>query len=192
MSGNNARPGADRRTFIGSAALGLFTFQIAGCGKLLSPRSARLQGAAIDHFAPDEADILSWFGETLVPGARQAGIVHYIDANLGRSPGESLLTARYLDILPPYSEFYRAGLTSLDAYAIRQFGKGFVEATAAEKDALIAPMLGGKVPGWRGPPAPLFYLAVRSDAVDLVYGTRAAFERMNVPYVAHIDPPSDW
>ena len=192
MSGNNGRPGADRRTFIGSAALGLFTFQIAGCGKLLSPRDARLQGAPIEHFSPDESDILSGFGEALVPGARQAGIVHYVDANLGRPPGESLLTARYLDILPPHADFYRAGLKALEAHAIRQFGKPFVKVAAAEQDALIAPMLGGNVPGWSGPPAPLFYLAVRSDAADLVYGTQAAFARMNVPYAAHIEPPSDW
>ena len=53
-------------------------------------------------------------------------------------------------------------------------------------------MLGGGLEGWDGPPQPLFYLAIRSDAADLVYGTVDAFERMGLPYVPHIEPPSRW
>ena len=35
-------------------------------------------------------------------------------------------------------------------------------------------------------------IAVRSDAADLVYGTPDAFERLGLPYVAHIEPPTTW
>ena len=47
-------------------------------------------------------------------------------------------------------------------------------------------------PGWEGPPAPLFYLLARSDAVDAVYGTPEGFERLGIPYMAHIAPPRAW
>jgi hypothetical protein len=33
---------------------------------------------------------------------------------------------------------------------------------------------------------------VRSDAVDVVYGTPAGFEALGVPYMEHIMPPRRW
>lgn len=185
-------PVQNRRTLLKSAALGLFAFQVAGCDKLLSPGDARDQGAALKILSGDEADLLEAFGEALVPGARTAGIAHYVDANLARTAPDSLLTVRYLDVLPPHDMFYKAGLKALNATARAILGKPFALASEAEAKPLIASLLPGKVVGWDGPPPPLFYLAVRSDAADLVYGTRAAFERMNVPYMAHIEPPGDW
>ena len=32
----------------------------------------------------------------------------------------------------------------------------------------------------------------RPDAIDVVYGTKAGFEQLGVPYMAHIEPPSRW
>jgi len=182
----------DRRTLLKSAALGLFAFQVAGCDKLLSPGDARAQGATLEILSADEAALLEAFGEALVPGARTAGIAHFVDANLSRAAPDSLLTLRYLDVLPPHDVFYKAGLKALDAAARASLGKPFAQASEAEANPLIASLLPGKVAGWDGPPPPLFYLAVRSDAADLVYGTRAAFARMNVPYMPHIEPPEDW
>ena len=127
-----------------------------------------------------------------MPGAGAAGIAHYVDANLARPVDSSLLTVRYLDVLPPHDAFYKAGLAVLDEAAVRTLGKPFAQASAAEARPLIAALLPAQVSGWTGPPPPLFYLAVRSDAADLVYGTRAAFERMDIPYMAHIEPPADW
>lgn len=182
----------DRRGFLRNTALGLFSFQIAGCDRLLTPREAREQGADLAIFSAEEGALLESFGESLVPGAREAGLLHFVDANLQRAPGDSLLTARYLDILPPHADFYTAGLKALQAYATAKLGKGFGQASEAERAALIRPMLGGTLEGWDGPPPPLFYLAVRSDAIDLVYGTSKALERMSVPPMAHIQPKSDW
>ena len=71
-------------------------------------------------------------------------------------------------------------------------GAPFAEVSTAAAKPLIAGMLPGTIKPWAGPPPPLFYLAVRSDAADLVYGTPAAFARMQVPYMAHIEPPADW
>lgn len=192
MSNASEGTATTRRTLLKSAALGLFAFQVGGCRKLLSPQDAREQGADLTTFSAEEAALLEAFGEALVPGARKAGIAHYVDANLARPAGESLLTVRYLDVLPPHDAFYKGGLRALDAAAQKQFGKPFVRAGAAEVKPLIAGMLPGTVDGLDGPPPPLFYLAVRSDAADLVYGTKAAFERMNIPYMPHIDPAKDW
>ena len=185
-------PQPNRRTLLKSAAMGLFAFQVAGCDKLLSPGDARDQSATLKILSAAEAILLEAFGEALVPGARAAGIAHYVDANLARAAPDSLLTVRYLNVLPPHDAFYKSGLKALDATSRRSLGKSFALASEAETTPLIASLLPGKVTGWDGPPPPLFYLAVRSDAADLVYGTRAAFERMNVPYMAHIEPPGDW
>ncbi len=47
--------------------------------------------------------------------------------------------------------------------------------------------------GWtNAPPAPLFYFALRSDAIDVTYGTMAGFERLDIPYMAHIEPARPW
>lgn len=181
-----------RRAVLKSAALGLFAFHVSGCTKVMTPAAAREQGAALQVLTREEAVTLEAFGEALVPGAREAGIAHYIDANLARPPGDSLLTVRYLDVLPPHDAFYKAGLKALDEAAVRLTGMPFAVSAPAAVRPLVAALLPAKVEGWNGPPPPLLYLAVRSDAADLVYGTRAAFERMDIPYMAHIEPPSDW
>lgn len=183
---------ATRRTALKSAALGLFAFQIGATELLLSPAAARTRGARLRVLTAAEMALLEAFGEALVPGARQAGIAHYVDANLARPVGQSLLTVRYLDVLPPHDAFYKQGLAALDRAALAAFGKPFALADEPARNALIAGMLPGTVSGWSGPPAALFYLAVRSDGADLVYGTKAALERMNVPTMAHIEPRSPW
>jgi hypothetical protein len=183
---------ADRRTMLRHGAAGLFLFTLGGCDVLMSPDEARKRGASIRHLSEQETETLEAFGEALVPGARNAGIAHYVDANLQRPHADNLLTVRYLDVLPPYLDFYAEGLKALDETSQTAMGKTFAE--LGEKDAarIIRPMLGGSIEGWKGPPAPLFYLAVRSDAADLVYGTVASFERMGLPYMPHIEPPSPW
>lgn len=184
--------GPNRRTLLKSVALGLFMFKVGGVEALISPAEARSRGAALSILSAEDAALLEAFGEALVPGARAAGIAHFVDANLARPHHESLLTARYLDVLPPHDAFYRSGLAALDAASRAVLGTPFAQASAASAKPLIAAMLPGTIAPWQGPPAALFYLAVRSDAADLVYGTRAAFDRMQVPYMAHIEPPSDW
>lgn len=185
-------PAPSRRALLKGAALGLFAFHISGCQQLLTPAAARERGATLQVLTAAEAALLEAFGEALVPGARGAGIAHYVDANLARPADASLLTLRYLDVAAPHDAFYKAGLAALDEAAVRTLGKPFAAASAAEAKPLIAALLPAAVSGWSGPPSPLFYLAVRSDAADLVYGTRAAFERMDIPYMAHIEPPADW
>lgn len=175
-----------------SAALGLFAFEVSGIEALLSPAQARAKAAAFTVLSAAEAALLEAFGEALVPGARAAGIAHFVDANLARPHAASLLTARYLDVLPPHDAFYKEGLAALDRASRVLLGAPLTQVSPEAAKPLIAAMLPGTISPWVGPPPALFYLAVRSDAADLVYGTRAAFARMKVPYMAHIDPPADW
>jgi hypothetical protein len=43
----------------------------------------------------------------MVPGAKAAGIVPFVDSQIVVAPDDSLLTARYFGIEPPYGDFYR-------------------------------------------------------------------------------------
>jgi hypothetical protein len=181
-----------RRQFIAAATVGALTFQVGGIDVLLTPAQARVQGAAFGVLTPAEVRALEALGECLVPGARVAGVAHYVDANLRRSPATSLLMLRYLDVLPPHSDFYRLGLGALDTASMRQHGQVFADLGEAAATSLVAAIAKADPDGWQGPPAPLFYFALRGDAVDIVYGTRAGFEKLGVPYLAHIEPASDY
>ena len=175
-----------------SAAIGLFSYSLAGCDALLSPKDAHEKGADFLKLSAAQVVTLDALGEAIVPGARVAGLSHYIDANLARDVGASLLMVRYLDVSMPQSEFYKRGLAALDSHCLDKVGKTFADLVETETTPIIASLLGGSPSGWEkisnAPPAPLFYLAVRGDAIDIVYGTMAGFEALDVPYVGHIDP----
>ena len=49
-----------------------------------------------------------------------------------------------------------------------------------------------KIDGWQGPPGALVYFVLRSDAVDVVYGTMEGYQQLGVPYMAHIAPEKRW
>ncbi|WP_353257894.1 gluconate 2-dehydrogenase subunit 3 family protein, partial [Hyphomonas sp.] len=133
----------NRRTLLKSAAFGLFAFKVAGADMLLSPAEARARRAALSKLSAEDAARLEAFGEALVPGARAAGLAHFVDANLARPHGESLLTVRYLDVLPPHDAFYKAGLAALDAASRAVLGGPFEGVSAAAARPLIAAMLPG-------------------------------------------------
>ena len=58
--------------------------------------------------------------------------------------------------------------------------------------AFIDQVRQNKLEGWKGPAGPFVYLILRSDAVDVVYGTMAGYEALNIPYMAHIAPTNKW
>lgn len=184
--------GKTRREFLRKGGLGLLLFQIDGVARWLTPRAARAEGLPFEVLTASEVRILEAFGETLLPGAAEAGIAHFVDRHLSVPAADSLLMIRYLDVPPPYAPFYRAGLASLEHFAQAQHGAPFAALPAHERTALVRAMSGENPEGWEGPPAPLFYFAVRADAVDVVYGTMEGFEKLGVPYMAHIEPPTRW
>jgi hypothetical protein len=57
---------------------------------------------------------------------------------------------------------------------------------------VLAALLAPAVADWNGPPPLLVYLTLRNDAVDVVYGSEAAYDKLNLPYMAHIAPLRPW
>jgi hypothetical protein len=118
--------------------------------------------------------------------------VHFVDQQLAADAADCLLLIRYLDVPPPYADVYRGGLAALEAASRTAHARAFAELTAEQATALVRTMSEKDPPGWQGPPAPLFYFAARSDAVDVVYGTEEGFAKLRIPYMAHIRPPTPW
>jgi hypothetical protein len=183
-----------RREFLRRSAIagGLaLPFTIAGRTVLASPAEARAAAAPFQYLTEGEATDLDVLGESLVPGSAAAGLAHYIDHQCACPPADSLLMGRYLGLEPPFGPFYRATLAAAREFLARAPGE------TAHRASALATALHGAFTGkpfniWNGPPAGLVYFVLRSDAVDVVYGTPAGFERLGVPYMAHILPPAGW
>jgi hypothetical protein len=183
---------ARRRLIVKGAALGALAYTIGGTEVLLSPREARAQDVPLKVLTADERAALESLGDTLLPGAKDAGLAHYVDQQLSVPAGEALLVARALGVMPPYANFYRAGLAGLDAASHKAHGAKFAALTQEKRDAFVE-QLRQKVPeGWSGPPSPFFYFVSRADAVDVYYGTVEGFERLGIPYMPHIAPLKRW
>src|SRR6266581_1285413 len=183
----------ERRDFMKGAATGALAFTVGGVEVLLTTREARAQNVPFRLLRADEAETIEALGETLVPGARAAGIAHFIDQQLSVPPEDALLEARILNVRPPYANFYRAALGAVDrASQALNNGRAFAELTQAEQRSLVDAMRQNKVEGWQGPGGPFVYLVLRSDAVDVVYGTMEGYASLGIPYMPHIAPTKRW
>jgi hypothetical protein len=179
----------DRREFLRST----ITSAIAlGSTSVLTPREAWSQNRPLQMLKIEEAQLLEAVGEVLVPGARTAGFTHYIDRQVSAPPGNSLLEARIVNIEPPFIEFYRKVVSHLDASSHAMFGQRFSQLTFERQRALVESMRTGKLEGWLGAHGPSAYFILRSDAVDVVYGTMEGYAALEVPYMPHIAPKSSW
>jgi hypothetical protein len=184
-----------RRAFVGGAVggIGLLTFVVAGCERKLTPAQAKVEKVPFGTLTEPEVKVLEGLGEILLPNSAEAGIAHYLDHQLSGPPAESMLILKYLGVAPPFVEFYRTGLAGVESAAHTAYRKSLVDLDAQEGAALVTSLASGTpVKGWSGPPAGLFYFALRSDAIDAVYGTQQGFEKLNVPYMPHIVPPNRW
>jgi hypothetical protein len=182
----------DRRQFMRGAALGALAFTVGGAEVLLTPREARAQGVPFRLLQAREAETLEALGETLVPGARAAGIAHFIDHQISVAPEEALLEARILNVRPPYANFYKAAITAVDRAAAAQSDQRFAWLPAEAQRDFVNLMRQNKLQGWQGPPAGFVYFVLRSDSVDVVYGTVEGYEALGIPYMAHIMPLKRW
>ena len=183
----------ERRAFVKGAGLGALAFTVGGVEVLLTPSAARAQGVALRTLTAAQAATRDALGETLVPGARQAGISHFVDQQLSIPAEEALLEARILNVRPPYANFYRAALGAVDrASEALNNGRGFAEMTEAEQRNFVDAMRQNKVGGWQGPGGSFVYTVLRLDAVDVVYGTVEGYAGLGVPYMAHIMPTKRW
>jgi gluconate 2-dehydrogenase gamma chain len=124
-------------------------------------------------FNPDDAQTVAAFAERLMPGApgkpgaRDAGVLNYIDL---------ALAGAYAD----QQDFYRRGLASLDAYCRATHNAAFVKLDAARQDAVIKAIEDNKAAGFTWPSAPAFFNTLRTHTMegmfaDPVYGGNKDF-----------------
>jgi hypothetical protein len=182
-----------RREALQEMGIGLglmFVMGATGLQAQNSPAQARAKAEPWLKLTPLEGRNLEALGDTLLPGAATAGIAHYIDRQLASDT--PLLMLKYLDFPMAFLDFYRQGLGALEALAQRRLQRSFADLTAAQRTDLVREISGANPDGWSGPPAPLFYFATRSDAVDVVYGTPEGYGKLGVPYMPHIAPRQKW
>ena len=183
----------ERRAFMKGAGLGALAFTVGGAEVLLTPGEARARNVPFRILKENEADTIEALGDTLVPGARQAGVAHFVDQQLSVPAGEALLEARILNVKPPFVNFYRAAIGAMDKASIANYGgRRFAQLSAPEQHAFVGLMRQNKIDGWQGPAGGFIYFVMRHDAVDVVYGTMEGYESLGIPYMAHIAPEKRW
>jgi Gluconate 2-dehydrogenase subunit 3 len=181
---NSKGPDLTRRRFVANVGKGLISL-----GIVPDPGKPQTQ-EALQQLGAEERATLAAVGETLLPGAADAGIVRYVQTQLASK--EPLLFVRYLDYPEGLVPFYRRGLRALEELSERRYGQGFTNLASEQRGALARDLSQGTPADWTGPPGPLFYLALRNDAVDVYYGTEQGFRKLGIPYLALIAPQKPW
>ncbi len=177
-----------RREFLAGAALGAGV--VAGA-KLLPEASAQThaQHAAANAPAPvhahssvdghgaflndADAETVAAFTERLMPGApgkpgaRDAGVLNYIDLALAGAYAE-------------LQDFYRCGLTQLEKYCRKTYGEPFVRLEAARQDEVIKTLEEDKAGEFTWPTGQAFFSTIRIHTMegmfaDPIYGGNKDF-----------------
>lgn len=183
----------ERRAFIKGAAIGTLAFTVGGAEVMLTPRQAHADNVPLRTLSPEQAETLGAMGEALVPGAREAGVVNFVDQQISIPPEQALLEARIMNVRPPFANFYRAALAAIDGASAAKFGgRHFAALNPAEQHDFIDLMRQNKLENWKGPGSPFVYFLFRTDAVDVVYGTMDGYAHLGVPYQPHIAPTRSW
>ena len=71
-------------------------------------------------------------------------------------------------------------------------GRRFAALPTTDQRDFVDLMRQNKIEGWQGPAGGFVYLVLRSDAVDVVYGTMDGYQSLGVPYMPHIAPEKRW
>src|ERR1700751_6447979 len=127
----------ERRDFLKGPATGVFAFTVGGVEVLLSAREAHAQNVPLRLLKANEAETIEALGETHVPGARAAGVAHFIDQQLSVPPEEALLEARIMNVRPPYANFYRAAIGAVDRASKAQYGRPFAQLSTIEQREFV-------------------------------------------------------
>src|SRR5215471_13360876 len=117
----------ERRALLKGAGLGALAFTVGGAQVLLTPAQAFADDVPLRTLKPEEAKTLEAMGETLVPGAREGGIVQFVDQQISGPAEEALLEARIVNVKPPYANFYRAAIGAINGASTAKHGKAFAE-----------------------------------------------------------------
>src|SRR5437762_9649525 len=101
------------------------------------------------------------------PGARDAGVLNYIDL---------ALAGAYADL----QDFYRHGLAHLDAHCRKAHNAAFAQLNAAQQDEVITTLEQGKAAEFTWPTAQAFFNTLRTHTMegmfaDPVYGGNKDF-----------------
>src|SRR3984885_7398559 len=126
-----------RRAFMQGAALGAFAFTVGGVEVMLTPRQARADNVALRTLTADQAATLDAIGETLVPGAKEAGITNFVDQQISIPPEDALLQARILNVRPPFVNFYRAAIAAIEGASGKAKGRKFALLSPDEQHDLV-------------------------------------------------------
>jgi hypothetical protein len=124
-------------------------------------------------FNGSDALTITAIAERIMPGApgkagaTDAGVLNYIDL---------ALSGAYAD----QQEFYRHGLTQLDAYSNATFKSSFVGLTADQQDEVLRALESGKATGFEWPTAKAFFETLRRHTMegmfaDPIYGGNKDF-----------------
>jgi Gluconate 2-dehydrogenase subunit 3 len=181
----------DRRHLLqgGGASLAIAA---AGPLSLFDPREARAQGVPFKVLSPDEVKTVEALSDALVPGARDAGVSHYIDHELA-SPSPRLLL-RFAQLRGPMAPYYHGALAAFAASMTAQDAAAFSSLAPDGQHAVIESLRTGTIKPWDtgALPAPVFYGMMRNDGVDVVYGSADGFKNLDIPYMPHIMPKTTW
>jgi len=124
-------------------------------------------------FNDDNAATVAAFAERLMPGApgkpgaREAGVLNYIDL---------ALAGAYAD----QQDFYRRGLAQLDAYCRKTHNQPFAKLTPAQQDEVIGALEQGKASEFTYPTGQAFFNTLRTHTMegmfaDPIYGGNKDF-----------------
>ena len=124
-------------------------------------------------FNRDDAATVAAFTERLMPGApgkpgaRDAGVLNYIDL---------ALAGAYADL----QDFYRRGLAQLDQYCRKTYREPFGRLTVTQQDAVITALEEGKATEFTWPTAQAFFNTLRTHTMegmfaDPIYGGNKDF-----------------
>jgi gluconate 2-dehydrogenase gamma chain len=125
-----------------------------------APPHSQSNGEGLGAFLNrDDAATVAAFTERLMPGApgkpgaRDAGVLNYIDL---------ALAGAYADL----QDFYRRGLAQLDQYCRETHREPFVHLSTGQQDAVITALEEGKATGFTWPTAQEFFNTLRTHTME--------------------------
>ena len=170
-----------RRSLIASTLV-TASYLVMGARVTLTPAQAAELKFTPEVLTQPELGAIEAVAEQLVPGATEAGIAPYLDAQL-RAGKHSLLIGKYLGVdISTQTDFYRSLAVNLQN-ALQ---------TDLSTSAVVGALWSDTQPDWEGPPASYMLFVLRADALDVMYGTPQGFEALGIPYMAHIMPEQPW
>jgi gluconate 2-dehydrogenase gamma chain len=174
--------GGSRRAFLVSTVGGAAGAVATGTGLAQESQKPEKPTAVHTHNAAgklgaflnqDDSAAIDAFTERLMPGApgqpgaRDAGVLNYIDL---------ALAGAYADL----QEFYRRSCAALEEHCRKTYSKSFAQLTAAQQDSVITAMIEGKASSFTWPTSQAFFNTLRTHTMegmfaDPVYGGNKDF-----------------